>query len=497
MTTAMNRRQFLKNSSLFAAGCFLMSGCRNMNHTDKGNAPNIVFVFADQWRAQDTGYAGNNDVLTPNLDKLESESFNFQNAVSCCPVCSPYRASLMTGRYPLSHGLILNDLQLNNKAVSFAQTLTAGGYDTGYIGKWHLDGSGRSDYIPTERRQGFDYWKVLECTHDYNKSAYYAGDNDKKLYWDGYDAYAQTNDAEQYINQKAKSNKPFALFVSWGPPHNPYRTGPKMWLDYYSSRNLKMRKNVSPEDYHKAKKDLSGYYAHCSALDRCVGQLQDAIRKNGLADNTIFVFTADHGDMLYSHGKIRKQQPWDESIRVPLLIKCPEKWGLSHCRNDEMINSPDIMPTVLSLAGLNVPDTVEGSDYSNVIKGAQKGIEESALIMCPAPFGEWRRDNGGVEYRGVRTRRYTYVRKLDGPWLLFDNENDPYQMNNLCNKSEYSAVQQKLEDKLQYWLKKTKDDFASGPELIERCGYKVDKTGTVPFDDEDFHGQVSKSADIS
>ena len=144
MNTIIDRRQFLKNSSL-AAGCFLGSGLGIVDFDKNESAPNIVFVFADQWRAQDTGYAGNTDVLTPNLDKLESESVNFQNAVSCCPVCSPYRASLMTGRYPLGHGLILNDLQLNDKATSFAQPLTAAGYDTGYIGKWHLDGSGRSE----------------------------------------------------------------------------------------------------------------------------------------------------------------------------------------------------------------------------------------------------------------------------------------------------------------------------------------------------------------
>ncbi|AQQ70338.1 Arylsulfatase [Limihaloglobus sulfuriphilus] len=495
MLQNINRREFLKTTSM-ASGAVLMAVCGSWALSNRRQKPNLVFVFADQWRAQDTGYAGNSDVLTPNLDKLEKESVNFKNAVSCCPVCSPFRASLMTGQYPLTHGLLINDLQLSTRAVSFAHALAGAGYDTAYIGKWHLDGSGRSDYIPPERRQGFDYWKVLECTHNYNHSEYYAGSSDKVRAWDGYDAYAQTDDAEKYITSRSGSGKPFALFLSWGPPHNPYRTGPKMWLDYYSSRDIKMRPNVSPQDYGKAKKDITGYYAHCSALDRCVGQLLSAIRGNGIADNTIFVFTADHGDMLYSHRQVRKQKPWEESVRIPFLVKCPDSWQVRPRQSGEMINSPDIMPTMLSLCGVDIPDTAQGTDYSGVIFGGKSNIENSALIMCPSPFGEWHPARGGVAYRGVRTKRYTYVRKLDGPWLLYDNLDDPYQMNNLCGKTEYLDIQQKLEKELEYWLKKTGDDFASGPELLKRCGYRVDKKLTVPFDNPDYHGQVSKPAAI-
>ncbi len=129
--------------------------------------PNIVFVFGDQWRAQATGYAGDPNVETPNLDALTGESVNFVNALAGCPVCSPYRASLLTGQFPLTHGVFVNDVCLSEESVSLADVYSAAGYDTAYIGKWHIDGHGRSSYIPPERRQGFDYWKVLECTHNY------------------------------------------------------------------------------------------------------------------------------------------------------------------------------------------------------------------------------------------------------------------------------------------------------------------------------------------
>lgn len=125
--------------------------------------PDVVFVFGDQWRAQTFGYTGNTVVKTPHIDRLAEQSLNFTHAVSGCPVCSPARASLLTGQNPLTHGVFVNDVQLSNQAISIAEAFEQGGYDTAYIGKWHIDGRGRRNHIPPERRQGFDYWKVLEC----------------------------------------------------------------------------------------------------------------------------------------------------------------------------------------------------------------------------------------------------------------------------------------------------------------------------------------------
>ena len=159
--------------------------------------PNVVFVFGDQWRAEAMGCAGNPDVLTPCLDAFSRRSVRFTHAVSGCPVCSPWRATLMTGLYPLTHGVFVNDVPVSGDPTYLAECFTDAGYDTGYIGKWHIDGRGRSNPIPSERRKGFDYWKVRECTHDYNDSFYYA-DGPQRLQWDGYDAQAQTRDARRY-----------------------------------------------------------------------------------------------------------------------------------------------------------------------------------------------------------------------------------------------------------------------------------------------------------
>ena len=443
--------------------------------------PNIVFVFGDQWRAQATGYAGDPNVKTPNLDAFAHESVNFVNAVAGCPVCSPYRASLMTGQFPLTHGVFVNDVYLSEEAVSLADAFSEAGYDTAYIGKWHIDGHGRSSYIPPERRQGFEYWKVLECTHNYNNSPYYAGNSDQKLFWEGYDAIAQTRDAQNYIREHDDS-RPFLLVLSWGPPHNPYETAPEEYKALYDPENIQLRPNVPRTHAEQARKDLAGYYAHCSALDACVGDLLESLKEKGIADDTIFVFTSDHGDMLGSQSHQRKQRPWDESIRTPFLLSYPAMLGRQPKELDALIDAPDIMPTLLGLCDLPVPKTAEGLDFSGYIKGDENPSDGAAVIMCPHPFGEWTRQrNGGMEYRALRTLRYTYVRTLDGPWLLYDNQEDPHQLNNLVNKPEYSGLQTELDAWLQRKLDAMNDEFLSGMDYIQKWGYPVNENGTVPY----------------
>lgn len=475
----INRRRFLAASGAAATG--ILAGCATGGETGSRRKPNVVFVLADQWRAQACGYAGDPNLKgqTPALDRLAAESVDFTHAVSCSPVCTPYRASLLTGQYPLTHGLFMNDLCLSTRALSIAQAFAQAGYDTAYIGKWHLDGHGRSAYIPPERRQGFDYWKVLECTHDYNRSPYYANNDPTRRLWEGYDVAAQTRDAQSYIAAHAKAPKPFLLILSWGPPHNPYETAPETFRGRFQADALRLRDNVAP-DTPAIRKDLAGYYGHIAAMDACLGELLGTLDANGLREDTVFVFTSDHGDMLGSHGQIRKQKPWDESIRVPLLVRYPA--AQAHGRKiGAPVNTPDLMPTLLGLCGVTVPGSVQGEDLSAWVRGADAPEDRPALIACHTPFGEWHREKGGREYRGVRTARHTYVRDLNGPWLLYDNAADPYQLTNLANDPAHAALQARLETELQRLLRQTGDEFKPGPDYIAKWGYEVDRTGTVPI----------------
>jgi len=451
--------------------------------------PNILYVLVDQWRAQATGYAGDKNAITPNLDRLASESINLKNAISGTPVCTPHRASLMTGQYPLTNGMFMNDVLLDTNATTMAKVFKKAGYNTGFVGKWHIDGHGRNTYIPPTRQQGFQYWKALECTHDYNNSAYYIGDSKKKMLWEGYDVIAQTEDVIGYIKNQASQPNPFLLFISIGSPHDPYHSAPEKYRKIYANKDFKINPNVPSDKFEKVKKDLLGYYSHITAIDDCIGKMWQTLKDASLEENTIIVFSSDHGDLLGAHGAWNKQQPYAESIRVPFLIHFPKILGKTSKNLPALINSPDIMPTLLGLSGINIPKSVEGIDFSGIIKGTKKDKVSQTLIACYQPFGQWDRRKGGKEYRGVYTGKYTYTKDLNGPWLLFDNENDPFQLNNLVGKPEYQHVQTKLEKGLKNELVKRKDQFRPGMEYIKKWNYVVDDTETVPYIKTNYEGK--------
>ncbi len=442
--------------------------------------PNVIFVFADQMRAQATGYAGNLDVHTPALDRLAAQSVNAVNAVAGNPVCCPYRASLMTGQYPLTHGVYINDVPLETDAPALAEVFAAHGYQTAYIGKWHLYGSPdgaygrRRAYIPKAHRLGFEYWKAFECNHDYMASPYFEDEDPEPKMWDGYDALAQSRDACQYVRDHAGDGAPFFLMLSWGTPHNPYGQVPVRYAGLFEDRPLSLRPNVPEDRRDQAAETLRGYYAHIAAIDDGVGMLLDTLEETGLARDTLFVFTSDHGDMHGSQGVRRKQVPWDESIRVPLLLRYPRAFGTEGRELHTPVNTPDLMPSLLGLCGLPIPDTVEGQDYTPLIRGetdeaATMDFAPAAFLNYPVSFA-MSRAQGLPAYRGIRTARYTYVRTLEGPWLLYDNLEDPYQLHNLCSGPAHARVQARLEDALQAWLDALGDRFLSPDFYLERDG---------------------------
>ncbi len=458
-----------------------LAGSEPLGAADQAARPNILFVIADQWRAQAFGFAGDPNVQTPHLDRFERTAVNFTQAVAGMPVCSPTRASLLTGQRPQTHGIFLNDVPLSTNAVTLPKVLKTAGYDTGCIGKWHIDGHGsRSAFIPRERRQGFDYWKVLECTLAYNNSPYYA-DGPEKLKWDGYDAIAQTRDAQSYLRDRAKSDKPFLLWLAWGPPHNPYESAPAKYRAMYSPENIKLPPNVPASAQARARQDIAGYYAHCTALDDCFADLLRTLDESGLATNTIVVFTSDHGDMLWSHDQQRKQRPWEESARVPMLFRLPAHLGIKPQRLAATINSEDVMPTLLRLCGQAIPKSVEGLDFTGAMRGGADPSGGATIVRCISPFGEFLRARGGREYRALRTARHTYVRDLSGPWLLYDNEADPHQLKNLAGLPEHAKLQSEMEARLKKKLADQRDEFRPGREYVKKWAYQVDTNETARY----------------
>lgn len=445
-------------------------------------APNVIFVFADQLRGCSVGYAGEEPVKTPHIDRFAEEAAVFTNAVSMLPVCGPYRGSLITGRTPLTTGLVLNDIALKTSEISVADAFKAGGYKTAYIGKWHLDGPDRTAPVPPgPRRQGFDYWVGANFEHNYDNSRFTDNDGTVKT-WEGWDAEAQTSLALDYVRDNADGD-PFVLFLSWGPPHHPYRVAPQTYLDMYDPADIQGRPNCPDVP----REDLWGYYAQTTFLDDQFARIVDVLDETGLSDDTVLIFTSDHGDMHGSHGHYKKQWPWNESIKVPFALRYPRAVPAG-TRIDTPISVIDIMPTLLGFAGVSVPDTVEGVDLSPFIRGERTDAPESVLIMNPCPFsiGDPRGpdqypDYQGerLEYRGVISDRYTYVRTIDRPWLLYDNKQDPYQLTNLIESPEHASTRAHLETLMRAHMEHIADAFLPRDAYYDKFDIAFDHRGKV------------------
>lgn len=419
--------------------------------------PNVVYILTDQWRASAFGYTGDSNVQTPNIDKFANEAVSFTNAVSVYPVCTPHRASLLTGRYPSSTGMFLNDLYLPDEELCMAEIFKSEGYNTAYLGKWHLDGHGRFNDVSPERRQGFDYWKALECSHEYMKMPYYENNSSEMKYWEGYSPFAISNEAQRYIETHAKDKEPFLLFISIATPHFPHHTAPEEYKNLYPESEIKIAPNVPEELHQKIRKELNGYYAHCTATDKAVGELIDKIRDLGLMENTVLVFTSDHGEMMGAHDERprSKQVAWDESIHVPFLIKYPFMGDNKGKVVNAPLTTPDILPSLLGIVNIKIPKSIEGEDLSWLIKSPDPEIDRTALIMNICPFGN---EYFNEEYRGIRTSQYTYVCSPEGATMMYDNLNDPYQLDNLIGKSDFKSLQLELDGKLRKELIKIGDE---------------------------------------
>ncbi len=434
--------------------------------------PNIIFVISDQHRSCDLGCYGNKDIMTPNFDEFSKKAIRFSNCISNCPVCVPMRGSILTGLMPLRHGAVTNDLAINKNTESMADVLNANGYHAGYIGKWHLGGIPRDRYIPEGERLGFAQWKANNCCHSYMNSYYYDKNNHYHRI-DGYEPIAQTDMAIDFISEN--SDRAWGLVLAYGTPHDPYFEMPVQYLEKYNAKNLTLRKNVSEKikettegtiTKEEIQKAYQGYYSHISALDEQFGRLLDALKASGQFDNTIIVYTSDHGDMLGSQGLTYKQLPYDESIKVPLMVYWNGKTisGVS----EELIGLVDLPVSLMGLMGLEFKNKTDGMDLSGLFTDkTAKGLDYAYifdLIPCHQAY-----DRGDTDWRGLRSKTHTIALATDrSVELLFDNQNDPYQQDNIFDS--YDGKDELLENL--YEFVNRHDKFCDWKTIINEYGLK-------------------------
>lgn len=449
--------------------------------------PNIVYVLADQLGYRHCGYAGASQAQTPNIDKLAKQGVNFRQAVSSMPVCSAYRASLLTGKYTTSTGMVINELRMNPRHECIAHVLTNAGYDTGYIGKWHLYANQLGNHMEPRNsftprgpyRLGFDgFWASYGFHHGYY-GAYYHTESPEKIFYPkgSYEPDAQTDQAIDFVQKRAKGDKPFFLVLSVGTPHSPLNVDNAPPEDVARFKDTKFetppnyRKEFDPygdnwsnqpHDPRKIEREKRVYYAMTANLDRNVGRLMQALENAGIADDTIFVFTSDHGEMFGAHGRQAKNVFYEEAARVPFLLRYPSKVKAGTV-SDACLNTVDIMPTLLGLCGLGdkIPKEAEGMDLSHLARGNKGPEPEAALLMNTGACASW---EDGHEWRALRDKRFTYALyrgsgKLPRRELLFDNVADSFQMKNLIDDPEHTKTVERFREMLAAKMNDLNDTF--------------------------------------
>lgn len=451
---------------------------------DNTTRPNVIYVFPDQMRNSAMGFWTStafrdsvnfrgDPVITPNIDSFACEARVLTSAMSNYPLSSPHRGMLLTGMYPENSGIALNCNSnrplstLREDAVCISDVFQEAGYDCAYIGKLHADYPTPNDpqrpghyvedsspvwdvYTPKARRHGFNYWYSYG-TYDVHKHPHYWDTDGQRHDVDEWSPYHEADKAIAYLrneHNERDTNRPFFLMVAFNPPHSPYSSTsdcPEEMLALYQDKSIDSLLVRPNADLIMDKAKCAPYYfASISGIDKAFGKILQALDSCGLRDNTIVVFSSDHGETMCSHGiEDPKNSPYAESMNVPFLLRYPQK-VMPKVDRGLLLSTPDVMPTLLGMCGLKdkTPSSVEGRDFSWRFFDNKKenNMREGALYIRNTD-GEKDAQGKVISYfpvaRGIKTLRYTMAITIDKKTkgikdvLLFDDVKDPYQQHNI------------------------------------------------------------------
>ena len=491
--TPPTRREFLQASVAAAVtGTLLpgLSGC-TQEALLTSRRPNLLFVFPDQMRGQAMGFVGEDPAITPNLDRFSTEGVVFTQAVSNYPVCSPYRGMMLTGLFPHSNGVLANcntngaehGYELSPDARCWSDVLHENDYSMGYIGKWHLDSPHKpyvdtfnnseefawNEWTPPERRHGFDFWYAYGTYDNHDHPEYWTthAPRSERSVVHQWSPEHEADMALRYIRNEGgeyrNPEKPWALVVSMNPPHMPYQRVPERYLEMYgdaTDEELINRGNVELDGDTSggrlARRHMRNYLAQVTGVDDQFGRILKGLEEAGLEEDTIVVFTSDHGNCLGSHEEVSKNVHYEESMRVPFIIR----WtGTIEPRHDDLlVSTPDIYPTLLELIAIEsqISEEVQGSSRAPLLLTGE-GERPTSQLYIWIPYGE-----PALGRRGVRTHHYTLSIEKTAAGIvstvLHDNVQDPYQLENIAQERP-EVVQRLVEEELNPWLRKTGDPW--------------------------------------
>ncbi|MEZ4710846.1 MAG: sulfatase-like hydrolase/transferase [Caldilineaceae bacterium] len=445
--------------------------------------PNLLFILTDDQGYWAMGCAGNPEIRTPNLDRLARMGLRFENFFCASPVCSPARASILTGRIPSQHGVqdflrggnsnLLGDgdraIEYLHGQVAYTDLLAQAGYRCGLSGKWHLG-------YAEKPQKSFAYWNV----HATGSGPYYHAPmiEHGQLYKpDGYVTDLITDNALTFLESYKGSAQPFCLNVHYTAPHAPWgreHHPPALYDDYFNHCAFHSVPDERMHHHHLAKEGaagslgftpasrratLSGYFAAVTAMDANVGRLLDWLEENGLAEETLVIFTSDNGMNMGHHGIYGKgngtfpPNMFDTSVKVPTIMARP-----GHIPSDQVIHSLhshyDLMPTLLDYLGLENPvaDALPGRSFAPLLHGRPMENSESVVVF----------DEYGPT-RMIRTATWKYVHRVPyGPHELYDLVNDPEERRNLIREKAHQATRQGLQAELESWFVRYADPQRDG-----------------------------------
>lgn len=409
--------------------------------------PNIIFYFSDQQRWDTL-----NEILMPNVYEMSSEGLLFENCFTCQPVCGPARACLQTGQYATENHCYWNGIPLEESTKTLADHFNENGYDTAYIGKWHLASDRypnkglhcEKTAVPVERQGNYKYWRaadILEFTsHGYD--GYVFDEKGNKIDFTGYRADCINDFALEYINNH-DVNKPFFMFVSQLEPHHQndhgHFEGPKELIEQFSNYPLPEDLTFLKGNY---KKEYPDYLAAINSLDTNVGKLIKTLKDKGIYDNTIIVYTSDHGCHFKTRNAEYKRSCHDSSTHIPLVFGggALKKKGIVN----QLVSLIDLPPTLLDLAGISVPKSYSG----HILPIINEGTPERDCVFIQISESQIG--------RAVRTKDWKYSARAIGSGMLkhssrvyyddflYDLKNDPYEKNNLASNKNYKDKLQEM-----------------------------------------------------
>lgn len=426
-----------------------------------GKQPNILFFFTDQQRWDTCGCYGQELPITPNLDRMAAEGVKFEKAFTCQPVCGPARACLQTGKYPTETGTHTNNFMLPMDEPTIAKWLSESGCETGYIGKWHLASTGPKDGpddfqtkpIPVERRGGYrDFWlasDVLEFTsHSYDGHMFDGDMNRREFPEDRYRVDVLGDWTLEYLDTRSLE-KPFFLFLSFIEPHhqndNNRYEGPRGSKERWANYNIPNDLIGKEGDWHE---NFPDYLGCCHSLDENLGKIRAKLDELGIADNTLIIFTSDHGSHFRTRNGEYKRSCHDSCIRVPMVIHGPGFTGGQTV--NELVSLMDLPPTIMTASGQEVPASMRGRSLHGLADGTVTDWKKEVFIQISESHcgrairtDRWKYSVRAPEKGGGAPNSEVYVEDY-----LYDLEADPHEQDNLVSDPAHGKIRAELAKRL-------------------------------------------------